>query len=344
MTSKTDEKSKVKYESEIITSKETFENPLDISKIPVFTIENCEVLNSSLGSATPKFGHNIQILLPVDTNFVAQDKSIRTNYLISAQKDDPNLEFVKGSINTITKKDVLEGKYEEKYQNRAFVNINISNSCMFDKTLGEDGKDSYKKIDNAKDAIGEAVVKYFRVIDQWTGEGVDPDVFKYVNGEKVKSFTNPKTKQESPFYVGRGDLVNIKLRPYGTKNKKTGDLSLRYNLLSVEIVQTAWDRGIGRKAGTSRVHEAPDSVNANALDDIFGGIAVASGVAQQPAPQPVQQTPAPTQEVAQPAQPAQTTPVAEKKTEPVAETSNEVPTLDFSALANMDLGSVNLGE
>ena len=343
MATATEEKSKVVYENDIITLKETYENPLDLSKIPVFTIENCEVLYSSLSSKQAKFGHNIQILLPADTDFPAKDRAIRQNYLRAEQVNNPNLEVVKGIVKTITNKDVLNNKYPEKYEGRSYLDIRISNTCMFDKTKDEDGKDKFTKIDKAEKAVGIPVVKYFRVIDKFTGEGVEPEIFKYENGEKVTSFISPKTKQETPLYVNSGDTINITIRPFGSKNNNTGDISLKYNLLKIEIVQTAWDKGIGRTGGSSaRTKEAPDSVDANALSDIFGGIATVTATPKQEVKAEVkQETPKTTEAV-------ETTPKSEVKTTTPAKVEETViadtAEIDFSALANMDISNLNLGE
>lgn len=344
MATATEEKSKVVYENDIITLKETYENPLDLSKIPVFTIENCEVLYSSLSSKQAKFGHNIQILLPADTDFPAKDRAIRQNYLRAEQVNNPNLEVVKGIVKTITNKDVLNNKYPEKYEGRSYLDIRISNTCMFDKTKDEDGKDKFTKIDKAEKAVGVPVVKYFRVIDKFTGEGVEPEIFKYENGEKVTSFVSPKTKQETPLYVNSGDTINITIRPFGSKNNNTGDISLKYNLLKIEIVQTAWDKGIGRTGGSSaRTKEAPDSVDANALGDIFGGITTVTATPKQEVKAEVkQETPKTTEAV-------ETTPKSEVKTTTTPAKVEETITadtaeIDFSALANMDISNLNLGE
>lgn len=325
--------SKVVYENEIITLKETYIKSLDMSKIPVFNIENCEVLYSSLSSKQAKFGHNIQILLPNGTDFPQKDRAIRQNYLVAQQKHNPNLEAVKGVVKAITDKDILAGKYDEKYKGRFYLDIRVSNTCMFDRTPSqEEGKEwDEKKINKAEEAIGTPVVKYFRVIDKFTGEGVEPEIFKYENGEKVTSFISPKTKQETPLYVNSGDTINITIRPFGTKNGNTGDISLKYNLLKIEIVQTAWDKGIGRSAGSSkRTKEAPESIEFEDLDDIFGGI---STVATTPKAEP---------------KPAAKT--VEKKNEAPKEEVKEVveePSdldIDFSALANLDMSDLNLGE
>lgn len=331
---------KVKYEPEIITRTTTFENAVPIEQIPVFSVENCEVLNSSLGVQTPKFGHNIQIMLPAENTLQGADRQIRNNYLIEAQKDNPNIEFIKGSLNIVSKKDILDGKFDEKFLNRAYINFNISSACMLDEYTDEEGATKYKRINKAEEATGTAVVKYFRAIDQFTGEGIDPEIFKYdTNGEKVTTFFNKKTKQEMPLYISKGDIVNVKLRPYGVKNQKTDELSLRYNILSIEQVQTAWDRGIGRTGGgSSNVKQAPDSVNINALSSIFGGITTVAPATPTPVATPKAEP------VAQKVEEPKVEPKQEVKTEPVAETQTaEVPALDFSALANLGAG-INLGE
>lgn len=334
-----DVEAKVKYEPEIITRGFTLTNPFPIEMIPVFEIENCEVLNSSLGFETPKFGHNIQIMLPVENNLQVADRQMKSNHLIEAQKDNPNIESIKSSLKIVSKKDVLDGKFNEKYLNRAYITFTISQSVMLDEYIDENGEQKFKKIDNAKEATGQAVVKYFRTIDEYTGEGINPEIFKYDNeANKVTTFYNKKAKQEMPLYISKGDIVNIKVRPFSVKNKKTDEISLRYNILSIEQVQTAWDRGIGRTAGkSSTVKEAPDAVSLSALSSIFGGItttATTPVATQTPKTEPVaQKVEEPkVQEVKQ-----------EVKTEPVAETSNEVLTLDFSALANLGAG-INLGE
>ena len=320
---------KVVYENEIITLKETYEKPLDMSKVPVFNIENCEVLYSSLTSKQAKFGHNIQILLPNGTDFPQKDRAIRQNYLVSQQKSNPNLEIVRGVVKAITDKDILAGKYDEKYKGRFYLDVRVSNTCMFDRTPSqEEGKEwDEKKINKAEEAIGTPVVKYFRAIDKFTGEGIEPEIFKYVNGEKVTSFVSPKTKQETPLYVNSGDTINITIRPFGSKNNNNGEISLKYNLLKIEIVQTAWEKGIGRSAGSSkRTKEAPESVGFEDLDDIFGGISSTATpkVESKPAQQPVEKK------------------VETLKEEPKQETQDTE--IDFSALADLDMSDLNLGE
>lgn len=329
--------SKVVYENEIITLKETYTKTLDMSKIPVFNIENCEVLYSSLSSKQAKFGHNIQILLPNGTDFPQKDRAIRQNYLMAQQKHNPNLEIVKGVVKAITDKDILAGKYDEKYKGRFYLDIRVSNTCMFDRTPSqEEGKEwDLKKINKAEEAIGTPVVKYFRVIDKFTGEGVEPEIFKYENGEKVTSFISPKTKQETPLYVNSGDTINITIRPFGAKNNNTGDISLKYNLLKIEIVQTAWDKGIGRNAGSSkRTKEAPESIEFEDLDDIFGGVSTVTATPK-----------AESKPATKPTEKKIEVPKEEPKQE-VKETVEETQDIDidFSALANLDMSDLNLGE
>lgn len=332
-----EKESKVVYENEIVTIEETYEKQLDMSKVPVFTIENCEVLYSSLNSKQAKYGHNIQILLPQDTVLPQKDREIRNKYLVAQQKQNPNLEVVKGIIKSITNQEVLDGKYDEKLKGRYYIDIKISNTCMFDKTKDEDGKDKFTKIDKAEKAIGTPVVKYFRVIDKFTGKGINPEVFKFENGEKVTSFISPKTKQETPLYVNKGDTINITIRPFGVKNNNTGEFSLKYNLLKIEIVQTAWDKGIGRTGGgSSKVKEATDVVAFEDLDDIFGGTSATTTTKAEEKPKA-------TPKAESKPEPKQEPKVEATKSETTTDETDDVE-IDFSALADMDMSSLNLGE
>ena len=332
-----EKESKVVYENEIVTIEETYEKQLDMSKVPVFTIENCEVLYSSLNSKQAKYGHNIQILLPQDTVLPQKDREIRNKYLVAQQKQNPNLEVVKGIIKSITNQEVLDGKYDEKLKGRYYIDIKISNTCMFDKTKDEDGKDKFTKIDKAEKAIGTPVVKYFRVIDKFTGKGINPEIFKFENGEKVTSFISPKTKQETPLYVNKGDTINITISPFGVKNNNTGEFSLKYNLLKIEIVQTAWDKGIGRTGGgSSKVKEATDVVAFEDLDDIFGGTSATTTTKTEEKPKA-------TPKAESKPEPKQEPKVEATKSETTTDETDDVE-IDFSALADMDMSSLNLGE
>ena len=331
-----EKESKVVYENEIVTIEETYEKQLDMSKVPVFTIENCEVLYSSLNSKQAKYGHNIQILLPQDTVLPQKDREIRSKYLVAQQKQNPNLEVVKGIVKSITNQEVLDGKYDEKLKGRYYIDIKISHTCMFDKTKDEDGKDKFTKIDKAEKAIGTPVVKYFRVIDKFTGKGINPEIFKFENGEKVTSFISPKTKQETPLYVNKGDTINITIRPFGVKNNNTGEFSLKYNLLKIEIVQTAWDKGIGRTGGgSSKVKEATDVVAFEDLDDIFGGTSTTTTKTEE--------KPKATPKAESKPEPKQEPKVEATKSETTTDETDDVE-IDFSALADMDMSSLNLGE
>ena len=332
-----EKESKVVYENEIVTIEETYEKQLDMSKVPVFTIENCEVLYSSLNSKQAKYGHNIQILLPQDTVLPQKDREIRNKYLVAQQKQNPNLEVVKGIVKSITNQEVLDGKYDEKLKGRYYIDIKISNTCMFDKTKDEDGKDKFTKIDKAEKAIGTPIVKYFRVIDKFTGKGINPEIFKFENGEKVTSFISPKTKQETPLYVNKGDTINITIRPFGVKNNNTGEFSLKYNLLKIEIVQTAWDKGIGRTGGgSSKVKEATDVVAFEDLDDIFGGTSATTTTKTEEKPKA-------TPKAESKPEPKQEPKVEATKSETATDETDDVE-IDFSALADMDMSSLNLGE
>ena len=208
---------------------------------------------------------------------------------------------------------------------------------MFDKTKDEDGKDKFTKIDKAEKAIGTPVVKYFRVIDKFTGKGINPEIFKFENGEKVTSFISPKTKQETPLYVNKGDTINITIRPFGVKNNNTGEFSLKYNLLKIEIVQTAWDKGIGRTGGgSSKVKEATDVVAFEDLDDIFGGTSATTTTKAEEKPKA-------TPKAESKPEPKQEPKVEATKSETTTDETDDVE-IDFSALADMDMSSLNLGE
>lgn len=264
----------VEYQSDVIAIEDTYVKNIDITKIPVFKIENCEVMFANLGAKTPKSGHSIRVMFP-DNNFFEQDKVIRQKYLTSRQKQDPDLEAIKSSLKKYKQADILKGTVEESKLGRSFIDIKVSGASYYDPIVGEDGKIVETKIDKLdQSTTGKVIVKYFRSIDRYTGKGIEPKIYKYVNGERVYSFVNPKTQQETPLFVGTGDIVNIELRPYEFVNSLDGSISIKYNLLSVEIVQTAWDRGIGKKAGSGKSHvkEAPDTVQEADFSDIFGNL------------------------------------------------------------------------
>ena len=348
------EKAKWKYEPGIIASNRTIANPVDVSTVPVYTLENCEVLFSSLTAQTPKFGHSIKFMLPQGSNFPAIDRQLRNDYLTSLQQNDEtgefiNVETIKGTVSLVSKKDVLDNLFTEDKIGRAYMTINVSNAVYLDETVGADGKTSYKGVKSIKEVTGTPIVKYFRATDAWTGDGIEPEVFKYENGNKVKTFINPNTQVETNLYVGTGDLVNIKLRPYSKVNGLTHEITWRYNILSIEIVQTAYDRGI-RTSGGGKVIDKPDAINSNILGSIFAGanMNVATTTTTPPVPQAIQQAQQ-TVPVPQPVIQATTTPtpvqtVAPQPAPVQQQATNEVPTIDFSALANLDMSNLNLGE
>lgn len=270
-----EKESKIQYLSDIIG----YDNePIisDMSKIPVFKVEGCEVMFSSLGAKTPKTGHSIRLLLP-DDNFWTQDKKLRNKFLQQKQLVDDSIEIVKGVVKTYQQKDFLDGKISEAKVGRRFIDINITRALMYERTTNEKGEVEDTKIDKVSEAtkIGsQIVVKYFRNADRWSGECLNPTVYKYdQNGDKVTSFISPKTKQETPLFVGTNDIVNVELRPYESINSITKEVTLKYNLLSVEIVQTAWDRGLNGKGGTrstGEVKNKDDYMSLEGLSDVFG--------------------------------------------------------------------------
>lgn len=348
------EKAKWKYEPGIITSEIKIENAVDISTVPVYTLENCEILFSSLMAQTPKFGHSIKFMLPQGSNFPVIDKQLRNKYLTTLQNNDTtgefiNLETIKSSVSLVSKKDVLEEKFTEDKVGRAYLTINISNPAYLDETVGADGKTSCKGVKSIKEVTGTPVVKYFRSVDAWTGKGIEPEIFKYENGNKVKTFINPNNGVETNLYPGTGDLVNIKLRPYSRVNTKTHEITWRYNILSIEIVQTAYDRGIRVSNGGGKVIDKPEAINNNMLGSIFSDIdtSTTTTTATPPVPQAIQQaqqavpTPQPVVQATTPT-PVQT--VAPQPAPAQPQVTNEVPAIDFSALANLDMSNLNLGE
>lgn len=346
----TAEKTKVKYLEDIITIEQKFENSvIDISQVPVFKIENCEVEFSSLNSKTPKTGHSVRILFP-DNVFYDQDKQIRQGYLKARQVQNPDLESVKTFLKKYTEKDFLAGKITENKVGRSYIDVSVSNSVMFDKTLDENGEEKLTHIEKAEYAKGEAVVKYFRVIDKYTGKGIDPVIYKYEDGEKVTTFVNKKTKEELPLYVQTGDLVNIELRPYEfVSSKQENEVKIKYNLLSVEVVQTAWDRGIGRKSGTSKnVVEKQDSVGMEALAGIFGNIGTATSkpVEKTETKKAEKKVEEPKPEVVSFESEPKTTETVEKTTEveqPKAEVKAEEPKAETNEVGEIDFNQLLSG-
>jgi len=320
------------HDEKIICIPVQYESPIDISQIPVFSIENCEILNSSITSPKPMFSHSVQILLP-DNEFFQNDKNLRTFFTQQRQVANPNVENYKSQVKMITKKDILDGKFADVLEGRSVISIQISNINMKDGLTDE-------TIQKATDATGDLInVKYYRVLDKYTGEGIEPKIFKTVNGQKTETFLSPKTKLETAHYVGKNDIVNIKLRPYEQQNQKTQEFSLKYNLLEIEIIQTAWDRGF-KKAGTGtgkKVEQAPDAISLSGLSSMFGSVTQAPTASVDATPEKTVANVAPVQNV-----PAKT--AAKQVSEEPSPASAEMPMLDFSALNNLSLGNANLGE
>src|SRR5574344_2358099 len=260
-----DSKFNITYEEKIITSETEFENPL-AELPPVFEINNVEVLFSSLSAKTPKMGHSITLV--VDDAFVQKDRQVRAYFAQQRQTTDPNCETYRSQIKIISQKDILEGKFKEGMKGKALLNIFTTNAKMFDAD-GEKGSKSLQKMSDATN--GNIVYKYFANTDRFTGKAISPQVYKIVNGEKVTTFLSPKTGKETPLFVGSKDLVNIKVRPYETHSDTHG-YALKYNLLEIEIVQTAFDRGLSQyKGGGHKVEKAPDAVSFAGLSSMFAG-------------------------------------------------------------------------
>ena len=330
----------VVFEEKIITSEVTYENPIDISKVPVISIQGAEVRNSSLTQKTPKFGHSIQLL--VDEEFVQKDRQLRAYFTQQRQLSDPNCENYKGQVKIISKKDVLDGKFSEDMIGKGLLSISMTNVVMFDT-------DTEKSIKAEKDASqGNVTYKYFRVIDNYSGQGIEPKLYKVVNGEKVSTFVSPKDNVEKPLFAGQFDLVNVKVRPYERQNQKSGEWSCKYNLLDVEIVQTAYDRGKSsyKTSGKAKKAEtAPDAVDFAGLSSMFAGSVetVVTPVQEtKSAPKKAPKAEMPTVETVT-GTPGQAPEVTQVQAELPKENAQPAMSFDFSQLG-ADLGNLNLGE
>lgn len=338
MATQTESKYNVVFEEKIITSEVTYENPIDISKVPVISIQGAEVRNSSLTQKTPKFGHSIQLL--VDEEFVQKDRQLRAYFTQQRQLSDPNCENYKGQVKIISKKDVLDGKFSEDMIGKGLLSISMTNVVMFDT-------DTEKSIKAEKDASkGNVTYKYFRVIDNYSGQGIEPKIYKVVNGEKVSTFVSPKDKSEKPLYVGQFDLVNVKVRPYERQNQKSGEWSCKYNLLEVEIVQTAYDRGKSNykpSGKAKKVEVAPDTVDFAGLSSMFAGsVETVAEVKSAPKKVTTPKAKMPTVESVTGVV-GQAPEVTQVQAELPVENNSPAMSFDFSQLG-ADLGNLNLGE
>ena len=337
MATQTESKYNVVFEEKIITSEVTYENPIDISKVPVISIQGAEVRNSSLTQKTPKFGHSIQLL--VDEEFVQKDRQLRAYFTQQRQLSDPNCENYKGQVKIISKKDVLDGKFSEDMIGKGLLSISMSNVVMFDT-------DTEKSIKAEKDASkGNVTYKYFRVIDNYSGQGIELKLYKVVNGEKVSTFVSPKDNVEKPLFAGQFDLVNVKVRPYERQNQKSGEWSCKYNLLDVEIVQTAYDRGKSsyKTSGKAKkTEQAPDAVDFAGLSSMFAGsVETVAETKTQPKKTTAPKAEMPTVECVT-GVPGSAPEVTQVQAELPKENAPAM-SFDFSQLG-ADLGNLNLGE
>ena len=330
-----DSKFNITYEEKIITSETEFENPL-AELPPVFEINNVEVLFSSLSAKTPKMGHSITLV--VDDAFVQKDRQVRAYFAQQRQITDPNCETYKSQIKIISQKDILEGKFKEDMKSKALLNIFTTNAKMFDADV-EKGKALQKMTDAIN---GNIVYKYFANTDRFTGKAISPQVYKIVNGEKVTTFLSPKTGKETPLFVGSNDLVNVKVRPYETHSDTHG-YALKYNLLEIEIVQTAFDRGVrtGGSGKSKRVETAPDAVSFAGLSSMFAGSVETVVTPEVKTIKKESKAEMPKVETVT-GVPGQTPEVKEVQAELPKESAPAMQ-FDFSQLG-ADLGNLNLGE
>lgn len=265
---------RLNYVKDIIDTEDEFAKPIDVSKLPVFKVDNCEVLFSTLTMDTPKSGHSISVLLPKDTEFAVQDTKLRQYFLKQRQEVNDEIENVKKCYKKVSEADLLESqntKYPipESHVGRIKLTTQVTNAVMF-------SDNEKKRISKLSELKGDdtATVRYYRVKDAYTGVGINPVIFKFNDkGEKVTTFISPKDKIEKPLFVSSGDIVNIKIRPYEKVNTKTDEITLRYNLLSIEIVQTAYERNGGKTSYAKHTQkEAPDAVDLSGLANLFGSV------------------------------------------------------------------------
>ena len=221
---------------------------------------------------------------------------------------------------------------------KGLLSISMSNVVMFDT-------DTEKSIKAEKDASqGNITYKYFRVIDTYSGEGIAPTIYKVVNGQKVSTFVSPKDNVEKPLFAGQFDLVNVRVRPYERQNQKNGEWSCKYNLLDVEIVQTAYDRGKSsyKTSGKSKkTEQAPDTVDFAGLSSMFAGsVETVAEVKTTPKKSPKAEMPTVESVTGVPGQEPEVTQV---QAELPKENTAPAMSFDFSQLG-ADLGNLNLGE
>lgn len=233
------------------------------------SIKDCTVGFNSMNQKTPEYGHSIQIILPEDSEFVAQDKTLRRKYADMRATKDPNVESYKGMVKFVTQEDVLKKRFKADMVGRGYMTFQLSEKKILDEQYEDlgDGKFKGKYLTKVADSkSGTVKVIYKCKNDQYTGEPIKPEVFKInADGQKETTFVNPKTKQEQGLYLSGGDTVSIKIRPYETHSSKDSSWSLRYNILTIEQTQSSYTG-----TGSSKSSQVAQGADDDMLSSIFG--------------------------------------------------------------------------
>lgn len=267
---------------------------------PIYKLENCEIMFSNI-HVNPKsiiehnkteskkrklpLNHTISLFLSKDSDFKKTDKEVRTALLNARIEngeyeglEDDEIPQYKSVLKTVMKKDVLENKFKEEFAGRVYTNFAISSRPQNDKVEEDLVDEETGEVYDRKTAL------YFRLQDLLTGEEINPRVFRLnKNGEKEYTFENPKTKTQQNLTLNSGDIVNVYIRPFETQNSKTGEYTLKYNPLEIEIVQSNFER-----TGGTRTREALEAPSTSVMSSVFGKVtkktpkAVASKVIEEP--------------------------------------------------------------
>lgn len=208
--------------------------------------------------------HSFSIMLSEDSDMKKVDKDLRSSFveLRNSQGED-DVENYKSIFKTVTRKDITENKFDEKYLGRTYATFGVSSRPAKDK-LEENVID-----DETGEVFDRQTALYFRLNDLLTGEEINPVVFKTdKDGNRSYTFTSPKTQKEENNYISSGDIVNLYIRPYEAQNSKTGEYTLKYNPLEIEIIQSAFERG----AGNRKPREVATAPSTNVFGSVFGKV------------------------------------------------------------------------
>lgn len=208
--------------------------------------------------------HSFSIMFAEDCDMKNVDKDLRKSFveLRNSQGED-DVENYKSIFKTVTRKDVTENKFDEKYLGRTYTTFGVSNRPAKDKLEENVVNDETGEVFDRQTAL------YFRLHDLLTGEEINPTVFKTDNeGNKSFTFVSPKTQKEESHYISSGDIIDVYIRPYEAQNSKTGEYTLKYNPLEIEIIQSSFERG----AGNRRPREVAEAPSTNVFGSVFGKV------------------------------------------------------------------------